>query len=59
MSLKDFEINKILEKGAFRLICLVKRKFDVKTYKMKRIKIAQLSNNEKENALNEIRILAS
>ena len=59
MSLKDFEINKTLGKGAFGMVCLVKRKFDGKTYAMKRIKIAQLSNKEKENALNEIRILAS
>ena len=59
MSLKDFEINKTLGKGAFGMVCLVKRKFDSKTYAMKRIKIAQLSNKEKENALNEIRILAS
>ena len=57
MSLTDFEIGKTLGKGAFGMVCLVKRKFDGKTYAMKRIKIIQLS--EKENALNEIRILAS
>ena len=59
MSLSDFEIIKTLGKGAFGMVCLVKRKFDGKTYAMKRIKIAQLSNKEKENSLNEIRILAS
>ena len=59
MSLTDFEIGKTLGKGAFGMVCLVKRKFDGKTYAMKRIKIVQLSNKEKENSLNEIRILAS
>jgi len=58
-SLTDFEMGKILGKGAFGMVCLVKRKFDGKTYAMKRIKIVQLSDKEKENALNEIRILAS
>ena len=59
MSLTDFEIGKILGKGSFGNVCLVKRKFDGKTYAMKRIKIVQLSEKEKENSLNEIRILAS
>ena len=58
-SLKDFEIGKTLGKGAFGCVCLVKRKFDGKTYAMKRIKMVQLSDKEKENSLNEIRILAS
>ena len=59
MSLTDFEIGKILGKGSFGNVCLVKRKFDGKTYAMKRIKIVQLSEKEKKNSLNEIRILAS
>ena len=58
-SLTDFEIGKTLGKGSFGMVCLVKRKFDGKTYAMKRIKIVQLSEKDKENALNEIRILAS
>ena len=58
-SLTDFEIGKTLGKGAFGMVCLVKRKYDGKTYAMKRIKIVQLSEKDKENALNEIRILAS
>ena len=58
-SLKDFEIGKTLGNGAFGCVCLVKRKFDGKTYAMKRIKMVQLSDKEKENSLNEIRILAS
>ena len=58
-SLNDFEFGKILGKGAFGMVCLVKRKFDGKIYAMKRIKIVQLSDKDKENSLNEIRILAS
>ena len=58
-SLTDFEIGKTLGKGSFGMVCLVRRKFDGKTYAMKRIKIVQLSEKDKENALNEIRILAS
>ena len=59
MPLGDFEIGKTLGKGAFGMVCLVKRKIDGEAYAMKRVKIAQLSAKEKENALNEIRILAS
>ena len=59
MSLKDFEIGKELGKGAFGSVCIVKRKIDNKTYAMKRVKISQLSTKDKENSLNEIRILAS
>lgn len=59
MSLKDFEIGKELGKGAFGSVCFVKRKEDGKTYAMKRVKISQLNTKERENALNEVRILAS
>jgi len=59
MSIKDFEIGKELGKGAFGTVCFVKRKEDSKMYAMKRVKISQLNTKEKENALNEVRILAS
>ena len=57
--LKDFEMGKILGKGAFGRVQLVKRKVDGIIYAMKSIKMVQLSEKEKENSLNEIRILAS
>jgi NIMA (never in mitosis gene a)-related kinase len=59
MSLKDFELGKELGKGAFGAVSIVKRKADGESYAMKRVKIQQLGNKERENALNEVRILAS
>ena len=59
MSLNDFEIGKILGKGAFATVAIVTRKEDRKTYAMKRINISKLDDKEKESAWNEIRILAS
>jgi NIMA (never in mitosis gene a)-related kinase len=58
-TLKDFEMGKILGKGAFGSVQLVKRKLDGIIYAMKSIKMVQLSEKDKENSLNEIRILAS
>ena len=37
----------------------VRRYADNLTYALKKVKMGKLSNKEKENALNEIRILAS
>src|SRR5690348_1416432 len=59
MSLKDFEVIKELGKGAFGSVCKVRRKSDGNLYAMKRVKMSQLSPKERENALNEVRILAS
>ena len=59
MSLKDFKIGKQLGKGAFGSVCIVTRLADQKTYAMKQVKISSLSQKERENAVNEIRILAS
>jgi NIMA (never in mitosis gene a)-related kinase len=59
MSMKDFDIIKELGKGAFGSVLQVKRRIDGKLYAMKRVKISQLNPKEQENALNEVRILAS
>jgi NIMA (never in mitosis gene a)-related kinase len=59
MSLKDFDIGKELGKGAFGSVSICKRKEDGKVYAIKRVKISQLGTKERENALNEVRILAS
>ena len=59
MSLNDFEFGKELGKGAFGSVTIVKRKEDQKIYAMKRVKIGRLSQKEKLNSFNEVRILAS
>lgn len=59
MSMNDFEIIKELGKGAFGTVLLVKRKEDNNIYAIKRVQISGLNQKEKQNALNEIRILAS
>ena len=59
MSLNDFELGKELGKGAFGSVTIVKRKEDQKIYAMKRVKIGRLSQKEKLNSFNEVRILAS
>lgn len=59
MSIKDFVIIKKLGSGSFSEVFKVKRVSDNTEYAMKKVKLAALSTKEKENALNEIRILAS
>ena len=59
MSLNDFHYIKDIGKGAFARVCLAKRKSDGMIYAMKRVKISVLSEKERENALNEVRILAA
>jgi NIMA (never in mitosis gene a)-related kinase 1/4/5 len=45
--------------GAFSEVFKVLRKSDNNTYALKKVKMMKLSDKEKENALNEVRILAS
>ena len=59
MSLKDFEILSKLGDGAYSSVYKVRRLSDGQVYALKRVKMGSLSAKEKENALNEIRILAS
>lgn len=59
MSLKDFEIVCKLGDGAYSTVYKVTRKLDNQIYALKRVKMASLSQKQKENALNQIRILAS
>lgn len=58
-SLNDFTIESKLGEGAYSSVYLVKRLADGIEYALKKVKIMNLSEKEKENALNEIRILAS
>ena len=59
MSLEDFEYGRILGKGVFGSVLIVKRKEDNETYAMKRVKIGGLTKKELENSFNEVRLLAS
>ena len=58
-TIKDFEIIKTLGSGSYSCVYKVKRISDGQEYAMKKVKLAQLKPKEKENALNEVRILAS
>lgn len=59
MSLADFEVIKRLGEGAYSSVYQVKRLEDGMEYALKKVKMGKLSDKEKENALNEVRILAS
>jgi len=59
MSLNDFEVIKRLGEGAYSSVYHVRRLLDNQAYALKKVKMGKLSDKEKENALNEVRILAS
>ena len=59
MSLKEFQILNRLGEGSFSSVWKAKRLSDGKEYAMKKVKMGKLSEKEKQNALNEVRILAS
>jgi NIMA (never in mitosis gene a)-related kinase len=48
-----------LGEGAYSVVHKVLRKADDKIYALKKVKLLNLSEKEKTNALNEVRILAS
>ena len=58
-TLKDFSILAKLGEGSYSNVFKVKRISDGKVYALKKVKLGGLSEKEKENALNEVRILAS
>jgi len=55
----DFNIIKKLGDGAYSSVYKVKRLSDNSTYALKQVKMLNLSEKERENALQEVRILAS
>lgn len=59
MSLKDFEILNELGKGTYGSVYKARRIQDSKMYAVKKVDLQKLTKKEKENALNEIRLLAS
>ena len=57
--MRDFVILDKIGDGAYSEVYKVKRVSDGKHYALKKVKMGKLSQKEKENALNEVRILAS
>jgi NIMA (never in mitosis gene a)-related kinase len=58
-TMKDFLILSKIGDGAYSEVYKVRRSSDGQVYALKKVKMGKLSPKEKENALNEVRILAS
>ena len=58
-SMEDFIIEKVLGKGSFGSVYLVRRKEDNKIYALKSVILEKLNKKEQQNSVNEVRILAS
>jgi NIMA (never in mitosis gene a)-related kinase len=59
MSLNDFDKFARIGTGSYSSVYKVQRIADKKYYALKKVKMSGLSSKEKENALNEVRFLAS
>ena len=59
MTTADFQFIKEIGKGTFSTVYKVRRRIDGKYYALKKIIAHKLKPKERENQLNEIRILAS
>ena len=57
--MNDFQITSKLGEGAYSTVYKVRRLIDGNIYALKKVKLINLSEKERENALNEIRLLAS
>ena len=56
---KDFHIISKLGEGAYSTVYKARRESDQQIYALKKVKLDALTEKERENALNEVRILAS
>ena len=59
MSMNDFQLIDAIGKGTYSSVYKVLRLIDGHEYALKKVAITSLSAKERDNALNEIRILAS
>lgn len=59
MSIRNFQQLEKIGEGAYSEVFKVKRNSDQKIYALKEVRLGKLKEKEKENSLNEIRILAS
>ena len=57
--MEDFKIISKLGEGAYSTVYKVKRIIDNNIYALKKVKLLNLSEKEKQNSLNEVRLLAS
>jgi len=57
--LDEFDILRKLGSGAYSSVYSVKRIADGKEYALKKVRMDVLSEKEQQNAINEVRILAS
>ena len=57
--MENFEIIEKLGQGGFSKVYKVRRKIDNQIYALKKVQITNLSEKQKMNSLNEIRVLAS
>ena len=57
--MNDFKIISKLGEGAYSTVYKVKRIVDNNIYALKKVKLLNLSEKEKQNSLNEVRLLAS
>ena len=57
--MNDFQIISKLGEGTYSTVFKVKRNIDNQIYALKKVKLLNLSEKEKENSLNEVSILAS
>jgi NIMA (never in mitosis gene a)-related kinase len=57
--MNDFTIISKLGEGAYSIVYKVKRNIDNNIYALKKVKLLNLSEKEKQNSLNEVRLLAS
>ena len=57
--MKEFHIQSKIGEGAYSVVYKVRRLSDGQEYALKKVRMGNLSEKEKENAVNEVRILAS
>ena len=58
-TMNDFQIISKIGEGAYSLVYKVRRLIDGNIYALKKVKLINLSEKERKNALNEVRLLAS
>ena len=57
--MNDFQITSKLGEGSYSIVYQVRRLIDGNIYALKKVKLINLSEKERKNALNEVRLLAS